>query len=163
MLLSLATSVGSAFFTRGAGLKEEPLAGCPLPAGLRSINEGEVTVTVNEVLNAYGDAWNEADGDARRAQLRQSLTDDVVYCDPTIDVVGPDALAEHIGQTRRDFGGFRIQRTSGFEEHHGYGRFAWQMTSDAGELIVEGFDVVRVAPDGRFQSIVGFFGPFPER
>lgn len=119
-------------------------------------------MTVDEALNAYGDAWNEVDEQARRAQLRQSLTEDAVYCDPTVEVTGPDALAEHIAQTRREFAGFHIDRTSGFEEHHGHGRFAWRMVSDAGEVIVEGFDVVRIAADGRFRSIIGFFGPFPE-
>ena len=119
-------------------------------------------MTIGETLDRYGDAWNEDDEEARRAYLRQSLTDDAVYCDPTVEVTGPNALADHIGQSRGAFGRFRIERTSGYEEHHGYGRFAWRMTSDAGELIVEGFDVVRIAPDGRFKSVVGFFGPFPE-
>jgi hypothetical protein len=120
-------------------------------------------MTVSETLDKYGDAWNEDDEEARRAQLKESLTDDAVYCDPTAEVAGPHELAEHIEQTRSAFGQFRIERTSGFEEHHGYGRFAWRMMSDDGELIVEGFDVVRIAADGRFQSVIGFFGPFPER
>ncbi|MDQ3955297.1 MAG: nuclear transport factor 2 family protein [Actinomycetota bacterium] len=116
----------------------------------------------SETLDIYGDAWNEDDQEAREALLRKSLADDAVYCDPTAEVAGPAALAEHIGQTRRAFGRFRIERTSGYEEHHGYGRFSWRMESDDGELIVEGFDVVRIAADGRLQTVIGFFGPFPE-
>lgn len=120
-------------------------------------------MSASDTLDKYGDAWNEDDEDARRALLRDSLTEDAVYCDPTAEVSGPDALAEHIGQTRAAFGRFRIDRTSDWEEHHGYGRFTWRMVSEEGEPIVDGFDVVRVADDGRFLSIVGFFGPFPER
>jgi hypothetical protein len=119
-------------------------------------------VKVEETLDTYDQAWNEDDEQACRAHLRGCLTDDVIYCDPTVEVTGPAALAQHIVQTRRAFGGFRIKRTSGFEQHHDYGRFTWRMTSEGGELIVEGFDVVRLATDGRFTSIVGFFGPFPE-
>lgn len=116
-----------------------------------------------DALVSYGDAWNEDDAEARLAHLKACLTDDAVYCDPTVDLKGPEALADHIGQTRTAFGSYRIDRTSGFEEHHGYGRFAWRMTSDEGQPIVDGIDVVRVAADGRLSSIIGFFGPFPER
>lgn len=120
-------------------------------------------MTVEDTLDRYDQAWNEDDEETCRAHLRASLTDDGVYCDPTVEVVGPDALAAHIGETRRAFSGFRIKRTSGFEQHHGYGRFEWRMTSNEDELIVDGFDVVRLATDGRLQSIVGFFGPFPQQ
>lgn len=99
-------------------------------------------MTVEETLNKYDSAWNEDDEETCRVYLRACFTDDGVYCDPTVEVVGPDALAEHIGQIRRAFGGFLIKRTSGFEQHHDYGRFAWRMWSDEGEVIVEGFDVV---------------------
>ena len=119
-------------------------------------------MTLSEVLDAYGAAWNEDDEEERKAHLAKSLADDAVYCDPTVEVTGPVALAEHIGQSRNAFGRFRIDRTSGADEHHGYLRFSWRMQSDEDELIVEGFDVVRIADDGRFQTIVGFFGPFPE-
>jgi hypothetical protein len=120
-------------------------------------------VTLEETLDLYDEAWNDDDEASRRAHLRRCLTDEGIYCDPTVEVVGADALAAHIGETRSAFGGFSIKRTSGFEQHHGYVRFAWRMTSNEGEPIVDGFDVVRLATDGRFQSIVGFFGPFPEQ
>lgn len=120
-------------------------------------------MTLQETLDHYDQAWNEDDEETCRAHLKWSLTDGGLYCDPTVEVVGVGPLAAHIAETRRAFGGFHIKRTSGFEQHHEYGRFAWRMTSNEGELIVEGFDVVRLAADGRFQSIVGFFGPFPEQ
>ena len=119
-------------------------------------------MNIEETLDTYDRAWNEDDRQTCRAHLTRCFSDRGVYCDPMVEVIGSDALAEHIEQTRRAFGGFRIKRTSGFEQHHDYGRFAWRMWSDEGEVIIEGFDVVRLAADGRFQSIVGFFGPFPE-
>lgn len=120
-------------------------------------------MTVIESIDKYGDAWNENDAETRRALLREVLAEHAVYCDPTVEVTGADGLAKHIGQTRQAFGDYRIDRTSGWEEHHGYGRFAWRMSSTDDEVIVEGFDVVRVDRAGRLQTIIGFFGPFPER
>lgn len=117
----------------------------------------------SEILDMYGDAWNEDDQEAREALLRKSLADDAVYCDPTAEVSGSAALAEHIGRSRSALGRFRIERTSAYEEHHGYGRFSWRMESDEDELIAEGFDVVQIAADGRLQTVIGFFGPFPKR
>ncbi|HEY7876175.1 MAG TPA: nuclear transport factor 2 family protein [Actinomycetota bacterium] len=116
---------------------------------------------IDEILDSYDRAWNEEDPERCLEHLRACLTDEGVYCDPTVEIVGSNALAEHIGRTRSAFGGFRIERTSGFEEHHGYERFTWRMTSKDDEPIVEGFDVVRLAADGRFVSILGFFDPFP--
>ena len=120
-------------------------------------------MTITEVLDAYGAAWNEDDAEVREARLRESFADDGTYCDPTVEVVGSRAFGEHIGRTRESFGPFRIERTSGYDEHHGYGRFSWRMESSAGELIVDGFDVVQLAADGRLRTIIGFFGPFPAR
>ncbi len=119
-------------------------------------------MALREILDAYDAAWNEDDAQARRTWLRESLADDGVYCDPMVEVTGRDALAEYIEQSRSAYGRFRME-TSGHDGHHGYVRFAWRMESEKGDLIVDGFDVVRTAADGRLQSIVGFFGPFPER
>ena len=105
-------------------------------------------MSVDETLASYDLAWNEDDQEARRAHLARCFTEEGVYCDPMVEAVGHDALAEYIGQTRRGFGGFRIKRTSGFERHHDYGRFSWQMWSANGESLLEGFDVVRLAADG---------------
>ena len=120
------------------------------------------SMTVEEILESYFLAWNGEDVETRRSHLMRCVTDDAVYRDPTAEVFGPDALADHIEKTRRAFGGFSIQRTSGFEQHHAHGRFAWQMRLEDGGVLVEGFDVVRLAADNRLESIIGFFGPFPE-
>lgn len=118
---------------------------------------------MQEVLDTYGAAWNEDDEEARHALLARSLSDDATYCDPTAEVASRAALSDHIGRVRSEFGRFRIQTTSGYEEHHGYVRFTWRMEAENGDLLVEGFDVVRLDSDGRVQNIVGFFGDFPGR
>lgn len=114
-----------------------------------------------ETVTAYGSSWNEADEAKRRALLEAAWADDGVYCDPTAEARGRDALLEHIAGFRELFPGARIEPTSAVEEHHGWARFAWAMVGADGATAVEGFDVCEFAPDGRLQRIVGFFGSFP--
>jgi hypothetical protein len=116
----------------------------------------------SEVVTAYGEAWNEPDEGSRRQLLEQAWADDGVYCDPTAEVDGREALVAHIAGFHQQFPGVRIEFTSGVEEHHGWLRFAWAMVGDGGATVMDGFDVGRLAPDGRLSQIVGFFGPFPE-
>ena len=115
-----------------------------------------------ETVMAYGESWNEPDEAKRRALLESAWADDGAYCDPTASVEGREALLAHIAGFRETFPGARIETTSGVEEHHGWGRFAWAMVGADGATSMEGFDVCQFAADGRLQRIVGFFGPFPE-
>jgi hypothetical protein len=46
--------------------------------------------------------------------------------------------------------------TSGVEVHHGFVRFAWNLTYANGSS-VQGMDFGELAEDGRLQRIVGFF------
>jgi hypothetical protein len=84
-----------------------------------------------------------------------------VYTDPYARVDGREALSRHIAGFHRARPGHRIPIASGVETHHGYVRFQWVMLDAAGHRVGEGFDVGELAPDGRLQRIVGFFGPFP--
>ena len=116
---------------------------------------------VNEVVAAYGAAWNEADEAARRKLLDDAWSDDGAYCDPTATVSGRDALVAHIAGFHQQFPGARINQASGVDEHDGWLRFAWTMLGPDGATIIDGFDVGELGPDGRLLRIVGFFGPFP--
>ena len=118
-------------------------------------------MTLTEILDIYNAAWNETDAETRRAHLEEAFVDDGVYCDPMVHAVGPAAISDYIGQAFVGFGAFSIERTSGLDEHHGYVRFTWHMVSPSGEALVDGFDVVRLADDGRLREVIGFFGPFP--
>jgi hypothetical protein len=114
-----------------------------------------------ELVEAYGQSWNEADEEVRRSLLERAWADDATYCDPTAMVRGRDELLAHIAGFRTAFAGARIETTSGVEEHHGWFRFAWKMVDGEGNSPMEGFDVGSVGGDGRIERIVGFFGPFP--
>ena len=124
-------------------------------------NLGEDAVGVNQVVTAYGAAWNETDEAARRKLLDHGWADDGVYSDPTATVTGREALVAHIAGFHQQFPGARIDQASGVDEHDGWLRFAWTMVGADGSTVMDGFDAGELGPDGRLRRIVGFFGPFP--
>lgn len=119
-------------------------------------------MTTAEAIATYGEAWNVDDEGERRKLLEESWADDGVYCDPTGRADGREALVAMISGARQQFGNFRIEQTTGVDEHNGWARFGWRMDAEDGSTMIEGFDVVEMASDGRISRIVGFFGPFPD-
>lgn len=115
---------------------------------------------LTDLIDGYCGAWCEADAGRRVAMLAEALTDGAVYTDPTVRVVGVEALATHIGTVLAANPGARVSRTSRVEAHHDVARFAWQMTRADGTVLPEGVDFVELTSDGtRLCSITGFFGP----
>lgn len=110
-----------------------------------------------ECLETYIAAWNESDRAKRAAQLEAAWAVDGLYCDPTARVSGRAALTDHIGDVRANLGEFAIGPTSGFDEHHGFVRWAWRMTQPSGEPMVDGLNIARIDDSGQVALIVGFF------
>lgn len=115
---------------------------------------------IDDVVAAYGAAWNEPDAAKRTALLEQSWADDGQYRDPTGNASGRAALIEHIGGFHAMMPGHEIHQASGVDAHGSTFRFEWDMRNGA-EVALVGMDFGELAPDGRIQSITGFFGPFP--
>jgi hypothetical protein len=120
----------------------------------------EGPMNTNEIVAAYGAAWNEHDQAKRAALLEQSWADNGLYTDPTATAVGRDALIAHIGGFHQVRLGHTIHLTSGIDTYGGCFRFSWVMRN-GNEVALEGMDFGELAPDGRISRIVGFFGPFP--
>ena len=117
--------------------------------------------TTQEVVDAYGKAWNEPDETERRRLLNFAWADDGTFTDPQSDVAGRDALLALIAEFHEQFVGAQITPTSSVDEHHGRVRFTWKITGADGATIMDGIDFGELAADGRLQKIVGFFGPAP--
>jgi len=113
---------------------------------------------ISEVLLAYGRAWNESNVAAREALLERCWEEDGTYTDPRTHVEGRAALGDLIGNlVDRQ----RVVFASGWDEHHGLIRFAWQAYRPDGTLLVDGVDFGELAPTGRLGRIVGFYGGLP--
>ena len=122
-------------------------------------------VTIEEIVLDYVAAWNEANEGKRRVLLEKSWTENGTYTDPTVEVVGREALVMHIGAIHKQFAGNRIVLTSRVDKHHDRLRFTWAMVNPEGNHVTEGIDFGEIGSDGRLKRITGFFGlpsPIPE-
>jgi hypothetical protein len=114
-------------------------------------------------VDAYFGMLNETDPARRAALARQAWTEDGAYVDPLLEANGHDGLVEMVAGVHAQFPGQRFVRTSGIDAHHGFVRFGWELSDGEGTVTVAGIDVGVIAPDGRLNRIVGFFGPLPDR
>jgi hypothetical protein len=115
---------------------------------------------IQDIVDAYGAAWNEPDEDERRRLLEQAWADDGVLVDPERTIVGRDALVELIGTFQEQQPWARMEFTSKPEEQRGSLRITWALVRD-GTAVEEGVDFGELAEDGRLRKIVTFFGLQP--
>jgi len=115
-------------------------------------------ISIEEIVRMYVAAWSETDEGKRRALLEKSWAENGTYADPTVEVVGREALIQHIGGIHRQFPDCRIILTSRVDEHHSRIRFTWAMVNPKGTRVSEGIDFGEIGDDGRLIRITGFFG-----
>jgi len=105
------------------------------------------------------DAWNEKESSKVRSHLEASLTEDVYFCDPTIELTGIDAFETMVYEVQAKIPGAIYSRTSKVDSHHNLYRYHWAIHSGS-EQIIQGFDVVEER-DGKVSKVLGFFGDLP--
>ena len=120
------------------------------------------TTDINVAVDSYIAAWNEADPDARRRLIAVALAEDATYVDPMLSGEGIDGIDAMVAAAQPQFAGAVLRRTSDIDAHHDRVRFTWDAIGADGEPDIAGTDFCVVAPDGRLQSITGFFDLVPE-
>ncbi|MBI4866341.1 MAG: nuclear transport factor 2 family protein [Candidatus Wallbacteria bacterium] len=118
---------------------------------------------LDELIPRYLDAWSEPDRSRRQELLERVWAEDGTYTDPNTHVPGRRELLEYIGVILGQFPGARIVLTSAIDAHHQSVRFTWRMVLADGAVFADGLDFGELAPDGKLQRIVGFFGPLASR
>jgi uncharacterized protein YndB with AHSA1/START domain len=113
------------------------------------------------IVEQYFNTWNERDADRRLALAENTWTPDARYVDPQADVTGPAAFSDLADSVHNLAPDHTFRLTSAVEQHHNQLRFAWEMVSPAGDVILSGIDLGQVADDGRLAAITGFFGAIP--
>ena len=93
----------------------------------------------NEIVSAYGAAWNEPDEVKRAHLLERAWADDGVYQDPTATANGRTALLAHIAGFQATFPGHTIEQTSGLDVTDAGARFAWEMRN-GDDVALEGLE-----------------------
>ncbi|MCG8492657.1 MAG: nuclear transport factor 2 family protein [Sneathiellales bacterium] len=106
-------------------------------------------------------AWNEQDPSVANEYLKQALSPDVRFVDPTADVRGLEGFEANMQHVKTKIPGAVYTRTSGVDCHHGFHRYHWAIHLE-GKLVIEGFDVTEVDTSGRVLQVIGFFGEMPQ-
>src|SRR5436309_1616811 len=75
-----------------------------------------------------------------------------------LEAEGHAAISEMVAGVQAKFPGHRFRRLSGIDTHHDQLRFAWDLVSPEGAVVVAGLDIGALASDGRLRRITGFFG-----
>jgi hypothetical protein len=114
---------------------------------------------MERAIGIYCAAWNETDPARRDQMLAQVWADDATYMDPTVHLVGRQALVAHIDTVLARYPGSTLEMTSALDVHHTVARFAWKKVLADGTALPEGIDFAEVGHDGKLIRIVGFFGP----
>jgi hypothetical protein len=114
-----------------------------------------------ETVETYMGAWNEPDEAKRKQMIEDCWAESGTYTDPVADVTGREELSALITQVQVQIQGGSMVTTTGIDEHHNHVRFGWKLLAKDGATQMEGIDVGQLAPDGKLQSIVGFWGTNP--
>lgn len=114
------------------------------------------------LIDRYLAAWNETDADARAKAVAELWTEDATYTDPLAAVAGHEGIAAVIAGAQGMFPGLVFTAGEVFDAHGDLARFTWHLAPEgAQEPVVVGFDVVRLAEDGRIREVLGFLDKVP--
>ena len=110
------------------------------------------------VIDRYFALWNLGDDVGRRQAMEGVVTPDVIFQDAHGCTAGVDDLAAHIVASRRFMPGLTLERDGEVRHCQGTALADWRVTGADGAVIARGTNVVQLAPDGRINRAVGFWG-----
>lgn len=113
---------------------------------------------VTTTVDTYLASLHELDPAKRAELVAQAWVDEGHFVDPLQEAEGHTALGEIAPAVQQFYPGYRFRRTSDVDTHHNFVRFGWELADPDGTVAVAGIDVAMLAPDGRIQTLVGFFG-----
>ncbi|MFH8568543.1 nuclear transport factor 2 family protein [Streptomyces sp. NPDC017993] len=115
-----------------------------------------------DAVARYFEAWNAAGQEALGKAVAGAFTEEGRYTDPLADVTGHEGIAAVITGAHAQFPGWVFRPLGDVEGHHDIARFGWELVNAAdGTAPVAGFDVVRLAEDGRISAVLGFLDRVP--
>ena len=104
---------------------------------------------VEQAVDGYVAAWNEADPLVRAELLAAAVTDDFEFTGPTGTFRGREAVEGLIVALQTRMAGATVARTGPID-----GRtFRWSIVTAEGATLLEGIDEVETAADGRLSRI----------
>ena len=117
---------------------------------------------MQEIIERYIAAWNEADPGRRRALIDSVWAAGGSYTDPLADVRGREAIDAVIAGAQQQFPGLVFSLGGPVDANHQQGRFSWHLgPAGGGEPLVIGFDVAVLDADGQIAAVYGFLDKVP--
>ena len=117
---------------------------------------------ITATIDTYLAAWSETDPTRRAEVIARVWAPDGRLIGPPLAAQGHAGIGEMAAALQGQFPGHRFRRASGVDAHHNQLRFAWELVSPDGAVVLSGLDVGELTEDGRLLRIAGFFGPLPE-
>ncbi len=116
---------------------------------------------IESAVEKYFAMWNEHDPVARRAVIAELWTEDAISADPMSSVTGHNAIDAMVSGIQASMPPHRFAQVGEIATHSDRVLYYWQMIADDETVMVAGLDAVKIAADGRFADLAGFFGPTP--
>ena len=113
------------------------------------------------LIDAHLAAYADPDTARRAAVVQRIWAAGGQLIDPPLAATGHAQISQQADQLLAQFPGHRFVRSSGIDSHHGMARYAWQLVSPVGAVVLEGIDIAQLDPEGRLAQVTGFFGPLP--
>ena len=113
------------------------------------------------VVDAWLEAYAEADVERRMKLIEQAWTPDGRLVDPPLEGKGYAGLSDAADLVNTHYAGHTFRRITGIDVHHEFVRYGWELVGPDGAVAVAGIDVAEVADDGRLRKVTGFFGDLP--
>ncbi len=116
-----------------------------------------VHANVTDIVDGWFDAWAETDAATRAAQLTRLAIPEVRFRDRFSLLDGTSDLVPHIGAAQHFMPGIRVRRKGEIRHCQGTLLVDWAAAGPDGQERVKGTNVFRLQPDGRIESVVGFW------
>jgi uncharacterized protein YndB with AHSA1/START domain len=123
-----------------------------------NIVANEIHGNAGELVDAWFAAWAEPDEAARRANLESIASPDVRMRDRFSCVEGLDELMPHLSAAQRHMPGLRLARKGEARHCQGTVIAEWTAAGPDGAPRGQGTNVFTLGPDGRIESVTGFWG-----
>jgi hypothetical protein len=115
----------------------------------------------DELIDRYIAAWNETDGERRRALVAATFSEDASYLDPVMQGQGHAGIDGMIAGVQARFPDHLFRRGAPVDAHHDHLRFSWELAPLGGEPLVKGTDFAVLSADARLAAVTGFFDLLP--
>ena len=113
------------------------------------------------VVDAWLEAWSNADADARTAVLARIAEPTVQFRDRFSAVDGVEELRAHLDASHRFMPGIRLQRDGDVRQCQGVALADWIARSSDGQERARGTNVFMLNSDGRIESVTGLWSQHP--